>query len=62
MKKIFPYSVLFMGVAMGSAAFAQSSDVPKEEIVVKAHPLFKDGSAQSLIVLSGDELAEVKLV
>lgn len=67
MKVLFVYSSVLLGLSVSSTATAQSSTNSTalnksgkniEEVVVKAHPLFKDGLAQSLVVLSGDELAE----
>ncbi len=40
------------------SSHAQTTDDTLEEIVVTSHPLAQNGSAQSITVLSGDELAE----
>jgi len=62
MFKLHYYSLVLAASCSYGSAFAQSSNQNSaddlEEIVIKIHPLFKDGSAQSLITLSGDELAE----
>jgi len=65
MQNLYRYSAFLLGLSVCSIATAQSSrqalsqsDSEIEEIVIKAHPLFKEGLAQSITVLSGDELAE----
>ena len=59
MKKLVHCSAALLGLSVFGPVVAQSqTESPAEEIVVKAHPLFKHGSAQSITVLSGEELAE----
>ena len=61
--KAMQLSALSLAVAaslsLSATAHAQSSsDSDIEEVVVKAHPLHEQGLAQSLTVLSGDELSD----
>jgi len=66
MKNLFIYSSVVLGaLSLSTSLNVQAQKLadqdPIEELVVKAHPLFQDGLAQSLTVLSGDELAEKTL-
>ena len=49
--------LLLPALTFSVSAYAQTADT-LEEIIVSAHPLAQDGSAQSITVLSGDELAQ----
>ena len=53
------FAVLIAGLTLPLIIQAQSSndDLPLEEVKVIAHPLADNGTAQTLTVLSGDELA-----
>ena len=63
MKNLSIYSSVVLGtLSLTNPLSAQAQESaghhhPTEEIVVKAHPLFKDGLAQAITVLTGDELA-----
>ena len=51
------YAVLLASAATSTALLAQSHNHELEEVVVLAHPLAADGTASSVVTLSGDELA-----
>lgn len=51
------YAVLLASAATSTAIFAQSQKSDLEEVVIIAHPLANNGTAQAVTVLSGEELA-----
>jgi len=51
------YAVLLASAATSNALLAQSQDNKLEEVLIIAHPLADDGTAQTVTVLSGEELA-----
>lgn len=51
------YAVLLASAATSTALFAQSQKNELEEILIIAHPLADNGTAQAVTVLSGEELS-----
>jgi iron complex outermembrane receptor protein len=51
------YAVLLASAATSTALLAQSSESELEEILIIAHPLADNGTAQAVSVISGEELA-----
>jgi iron complex outermembrane receptor protein len=51
------YAVLLASAATSTALLAQSQQTELEEILILAHPLADNGTAQAVTVLSGEELA-----
>jgi len=51
------YAVLLASAATSTALLAQSQENELEEVLIIAHPLASDGTAQAVTTLSGDELA-----
>jgi len=51
------YAVLLASAATSTALLAQSQENDLEEVLIIAHPLASDGTAQAVTTLSGDELA-----
>ena len=50
------YAVLLASAATSTVLLAQSQDPELEEVLILAHPLADNGTAQTVTVLSGDEL------
>jgi len=51
------YAVLLASAATSNALYAQSQNNDLEEVLIVAHPLAEDGTAQTITVVSGEELA-----
>lgn len=51
------YAVLLASTATSPALLAQSNSSELEEVLIIAHPLAEDGTAQSVTTLKGEELA-----
>lgn len=57
MKKKSIYAVLLASAAISTTLLAQSQESELEEILIIAHPLADNGTAQAITVLSDEELA-----
>jgi iron complex outermembrane receptor protein len=51
------YAVLLASAATSNTLLAQSQNLELEEVLIIAHPLADDGTAQAVTVLKGEELA-----
>ena len=57
MKKKLVYAALLASAATSTALLAQSQESDLEEVLIIAHPLADNGTAQAVTVLSGEELS-----